>query len=108
MSTPKAARPRSTEEADFQRAVIDLAKILGLMVFHSGDSRRDLCAGWPDLFIVGTKAALAAELKAEQGRVRREQAEWLEALATVGIKTAIWRPHDLRSGRILADLRRLR
>lgn len=92
-------------EADFQRAVLDLARTLGLAVFHSGDSRRDACAGFPDLVIVGKRGVLWRELKTQKGRVRPEQLDWLRRLNAAAQDAAIWRPSDLKSHLIQTQLR---
>jgi len=81
-------------EAQFQRRVTDLCDWLGLRWFHSGDSRRDSCAGYPDLTIVGPCGTLFAELKTQRGRVTPEQAAWLDALTDAGQRIRVWRPSD--------------
>lgn len=81
-------------EAQFQQRILDYCALRRLRVFHSGDSRRDSCAGFPDLVIVGRNGVVFAELKTQVGRVRRDQADWLEDLAAAGGRTAVWRPAD--------------
>lgn len=81
-------------EAVFQTRVVELARWLRLRVFHSGDSRRDLCAGFPDLVIVGPEGTVFVELKTNTGRVRPEQTTWLHALEHAGQNTFVWRPRD--------------
>lgn len=85
--------PGLTERV-FQTRVVELARWHRLRVFHSGDSRRDLCAGFPDLVFVGPGGVLFAELKAEKGRVRPEQTAWLSAIRQAGARAALWRPSD--------------
>ena len=80
-------------EAAFQSTVIDLAKRLGLLVYHPRNSRRDE-PGFPDLVIVGTRGHLFRELKTEKGRIRPEQDQWLGRLARSGADAGIWRPSD--------------
>jgi hypothetical protein len=93
-----------TSERDFQRAVIDLIRWLGLLSFHSTDSRRDTSAGFPDLVISGQGGVLYRELKSERGRLRPEQLDWLSRLTQGGADAAIWRPSDMTSGRIKEEL----
>lgn len=81
-------------EKVFQVRVVDLARWLRLRVFHSGDSRRDLCAGFPDLIIVGPEGSAFAELKTTSGRVQPEQMSWLNALQQAGNQAYLWRPED--------------
>lgn len=94
-------------EAQFQDAVLDLARRLGVYAFHVPDSRR--CPpGWPDLTLVGDGGLLFRELKTARGRVRPEQAALGATLTTIGQDWALWRPADLRSGRVLAELQAIR
>lgn len=43
-----SALAKAMTEAELQRSIIDACGWFGLLVFHSGDSRRDLCAGFPE------------------------------------------------------------
>lgn len=94
-------------ESDLQRACIDLCRWLGLAWFHDNDSRRNR-AGFPDLVVCGTKGFLFRELKSESGRLRPEQMDWLSRLNLGGADAAIWRPTDLKSGRIQSELEAIR
>jgi hypothetical protein len=107
-------RPRESE-AGFQRAVIDLARLMGFRVAHfraaqTGKGWRTPVqadgAGFPDLLMVRGGRVIAAELKAERGRVSDEQLAWLDALAAAGVEVAVWRPRDW--GRVVATLARER
>lgn len=80
-------------EAAYQQRIVDLCRWLGLAVFHSGDSRRDLCAGFPDLVIAGN-GVIFAELKRDDGRLRPEQTEWLRILHAAGVEAHVWKPAD--------------
>src|SRR5690606_3109708 len=60
-------------EAQFQRQVVDLARLRGWWVFHDHDSRRNP-AGLPDLLLLRDRLVVA-ELKTTSGRVRAAQAE---------------------------------
>lgn len=97
-----------TSEAQLQRAVLDLTKWLGLLAFHSTDSRRDSCAGFPDLVLSGSRGVLYRELKTETGKLRPEQLDWLARLTQGGADAAIWRPADLASGRVKSELEAIR
>jgi hypothetical protein len=92
-----------TSERDFQRAVIDLIRWLGLHYFHDNDSRRNR-AGFPDLVVAGQGGFIFRELKSETGRLRPEQLDWLSRLTQGGADAAIWRPSDMASGRIKEEL----
>jgi hypothetical protein len=80
-----------------------LCRRLGVRYFHPYDSRRSV-PGWPDVVFVGTRAICFRELKDEWGEVRPEQADWGRALRAAGQDWAVWRPSDLASGRIEAEL----
>jgi hypothetical protein len=92
-------------EDDLLRSCIDLCKWLGLLYFHDNDSRRNR-AGYPDLTIVGQAGHMFRELKAERGRLRPEQSDWIARLRQGGADVDVWRPADLRpdGGRIKAEL----
>jgi hypothetical protein len=95
-------------EAQFQTAVIDLARIHGWLIAHFHDSRRQLggklvgdadAAGWPDLTLVRGPELLLAELKTEKGRIKPTQLVWMEALLEVArcseyVHVRLWRPSD--------------
>ena len=52
-------------------------------------------AGWPDIFAVRGARAIAIEIKAERGRVSREQTEWIDALRAAGVEAFVARlPRD--------------
>ncbi len=56
----------------------------GWRLYHTRDSRRSP-AGFPDLVLVsrGRGRLLFVELKSDTGRVRPEQAEWLDVLRSI-------------------------
>lgn len=78
---------------------------LGVRWYHAYDSRRSI-PGWPDLVLVG-RQIIFRELKSATGTLRPEQREWRDMLSAAGADWAIWRPEDLKSGRIEAELRDL-
>jgi hypothetical protein len=92
-------------EAELQAQILDLCKHMGLLAYHTYDSRRSV-PGFPDLVIVGKDHMLYRELKTDRGRVSEEQDLWLEALHHVGADAKVWRPRDWPQ-RIHAELRAL-
>lgn len=102
----------SLAEKDWQRQVIDLARTLRWRVAHfrpamtkhgwvtpvAADGK-----GWPDLLLVRDRV-IAAELKADAGKLSADQQTWLDALAHAGIETHVWRPAD--APLVLETLRR--
>lgn len=72
--------------------VVKLAEACGWLCYHTTDSRR--CRpGFPDLVLVRAYV-LYVELKAERGKLRPEQEQWIAALDKAGAHTAVWRPSD--------------
>lgn len=100
------AAPEMTED-QLQAAVTDLARMAGLLVYHTYDSRRSQ-AGFPDVAVCGPRGFLLRELKTARGQLRREQNDWAQWLLDAGVNYGIWRPADLRSGRITRELRAIR
>jgi protein-disulfide isomerase-like protein with CxxC motif len=82
-------------EKDFQQRIIDRARALGWLVYHTHDSRRS-AAGFPDLVLARNGQMVFAEVKAEKGRVSDAQEEWLAALRHNPYhQVYVWRPSDL-------------
>jgi hypothetical protein len=86
-------------EAQLQQAIIELARALGWLVYHTFDSRHS-AEGFPDLVLVRQGELIFAELKSAVGKVKPEQQLWLDVLDTVSgradpqVKVYIWRPAD--------------
>ena len=93
------------QEANFQRAVIDMAHLYGWRVAHFRRARK--ANGWstpvaadgkgfPDLFCVRPQTGhrLAAELKVPPNKVSVEQNDWLDALELSGIPAFVWTPAE--------------
>jgi VRR-NUC domain len=82
-------------EAQFQRQVLDLARILGWAAYHPMLSKWSE-RGWPDVCLVKPPRLILAELKRENGKTTPHQDRWLEMLrACPGVETYLWRPSDL-------------
>jgi len=82
-------------EAQFQRAVLDLAHILGWSVYHPMLSKWSE-RGWPDLALVRPPRLVFAELKSERGRTSPHQDHWLALLGAVpAVEVYLWRPSDI-------------
>ena len=90
-------------EAEFQRAVVELAKWCGWLVFHPRPAQRsgswathfDGDAGFPDLVLAhAERGVVFAELKAERGRVSPGQRVWLNTLEDAEQTAVVWRPSD--------------
>jgi len=97
-----AASVAELSEKDWQRQVVELARLVGWQhVYHTHDSRRS-AHGFPDLALVRERLILV-ELKRETTRPTDAQTDWLTALAAAGAEVYLWRPSDLDEiGQILA------
>ena len=97
-------RLKKLNEADFQKQVIDLARIRGWLVAHFRPARvirngRETWAtpvagdgaGFPDLVLVRKGIALFRELKTDEGKLGISQKRWLEE---IGLMADVWRPRD--------------
>lgn len=93
-------------EAELNAEIAKEAERLGLSVYHSHDSRRDM-PGWPDLVLWARGGLIFRELKSSMGRVSQDQ--WMVAatLTRAGADWDIWRPEDWESGRIARELLQL-
>lgn len=88
-------------EAELLKRVIELCDTHSVLVFHSGDSRRDMGdSGFPDLVLAGSSGLLFAELKDAFGVRSPGQIQWRYRLLSAGQHCALWRPKDLESGAI--------
>lgn len=104
-------------EAELQSAVTDMLTLYGWKWHHETDSRKSR-RGFPDIIAVHpTGRLLLIELKGYDkrgrlGKVTPEQQGWLEVWHRAGarhdadkITSHAWAPEDLRSGRIMVELR---
>jgi hypothetical protein len=82
-------------EAELQTNVVDAARRLGGVAYHTHDSRRS-AEGFPDLVILfpRTGGLLFAELKSATGKVTRDQQRWLDGLRVGHREVYLWRPAD--------------
>jgi hypothetical protein len=91
-------------EAQFQTAVVELAKWNGWKVFHVRPAREQSgrwCtpilgdAGFPDLVLAhDDHGVLFAELKTANGKPTRQQLDWLTLLGAHFRGVYLWRPDD--------------
>lgn len=80
-------------EKDWQRQLVELARLLGWeRIYHTHTSKHSQ-AGFPDLVLVRDRV-IYLELKTETGNLTRAQLEWLTALFKAGAETYVARPAD--------------
>lgn len=99
----RATVAESMSEKQFQQWVVDLARRLGWLVYHTFDSRRS-APGFPDLVLVRGDRLLFRELKAANGVVSAHQRVWLHGLKLARADVDVWRPKDMK--KIEQELRR--
>lgn len=109
-----SARTDTMSENDLLGTVVDMCRTYGLLVHHSRPAlNRDGRwitpitgdAGLPDCIIVGPAGVLWRELKDQRGQPTPGQRKWIALLTRAGQNVALWRPSDLDSGRILAEIK---
>ncbi len=121
-STFKKA-PRQHPEADFQKAIIDAAHLLGYRVAHfrPAMNRRGQWmtavaadgAGFPDLMMVrpantiggSSWRLLFVELKTAKGKVSEAQQAWLNDLNLTPAEVYVWRVGEISIEEIVEILR---
>lgn len=77
-------------EAILQDAVLDMAKALGWLTYHTHDSRHS-AAGFPDLTLLRPPRLIMAELKGDGGKISDSQLAWGAGLQTVA--DCVWPLH---------------
>lgn len=79
-------------EAQFQRAILDMARVLGWTYFHPRYSIGS-DAGYPDLTMLHpVHGALWLELKTRRGRISEAQRDWIDCLTDAGQRAYIVYP----------------
>lgn len=79
-------------EAEFQRIVVQLAKLRGWTTYHTYDSRNS-DEGFPDLVLMRERV-IFVELKRERSKPTPAQKRWLSGLKDAGAEVYLWRPSD--------------
>lgn len=90
-------------EYDLERNVRRLIARHGLYGYHNPDSRRS-APGWPDWVFIGRGGLLFRELKSPYGQVSGPQRHVGYLLQAAGQSWDVWRPLDLQTGRLDAEL----
>ena len=96
-------------EAELLAEVIQRCEQRGIWWVHIDtphhNKRRQNMLGFPDLFLCGTTRTAFRELKSEYGRTSsKEQTTWKYKLKAAGQDWDLWKPSDLKSGRIDLEL----
>lgn len=93
-------------EKQLQQAVLDCARLMGWLRYHTHDSRRSH-PGFPDLVLVRPPQLLFVELKSAKGKATAAQQAWLDALSQCGpfCRARLWRPEHWHDGTVESTLR---
>lgn len=81
-------------EEQFQRAIVQLASLLGWDCYHTWSSIHSTSKGFPDLVLCRPPELFYAELKSQSGKVSDSQRKWLDSLIACGVEAYLWRPSD--------------
>jgi len=83
-------------EKDFQRTVIELARLHGWRAYSIPDSRRSTEKGYPDITLWHAKRKVfaLAELKTVKGKLSAEQIAVHAELKACGMTVYVWRPDE--------------
>lgn len=106
--SPEQKTDRAMTERTLQDRVLYRARKYGWKTAHAGRGftpdgmmLTPMSPGWPDLVLAkANRPLIFVELKRELGKPTSEQLEWLQLLNLTGNFAVIWRPSDLREGRI--------
>ena len=82
-------------EKDLAAQVVELAKLLGWLRYHTYRSERSP-AGFPDEVLVRDRVVYL-ELKREHGKLSPLQAHWLRALTNAGAEAYVIRPRNVQA-----------
>lgn len=94
-------------ERDLQKAIINMARLLGWKVVHfakagyggrSFTPREADTPGFPDLILVRERIVFV-ELKMDGAYLKPLQREWRDRLQAAGAEWYLWRSEDYREGR---------
>jgi len=80
-------------EKQFQRQVIDLARIYKWEVYHTWNSLHSN-RGWPDLVLAKPPMILFVELKTDKGKLTPDQAKWIHLLGDCNCLAYCWKPSN--------------
>lgn len=81
-------------EKELQSTVLDIMRWQGWLCYHTFDSRRS-GPGFPDLVAIKGSRLLFVEFKAEKGKIREEQIEWLDRLVQAHDDVYLVRPSTM-------------
>ena len=93
-------------EWHMRRLIKDLRDLGGhILAYHPWKTHAKRAAsGWPDWSIAGPGGVIFRELKREGKKPTKAQQEWLDHMVAAGLDAGVWRPSDVVSGRMGAEL----
>lgn len=108
--TDEQRADRQMSEAKLNDRIMYRARKYGVHVCRmqralvGGAWRTPATKGFPDLQIFGLGGAIFRELKKELGKLDPDQERWRDIIIWAGGDWGVWRPSDLRNGRIEREL----
>lgn len=91
--TRSLVRVLPLSEKEFQAQVVELARLLGWIVYHPFLSKWSE-RGWPDLTLIRPPRLVFAELKRDGAKTTPAQDRFLALLGECGQEVYLWRPVD--------------
>ena len=93
MTTPRVLPGLRILERDWQRTVIDYAKLRGWDLRYHTQHSLGSDPGFPDWLLVRDRVVFA-ELKGHAGKLSPAQGAWIAGLKTAGAEVYVWWPTD--------------
>jgi len=105
-ATLAAQMDEDTVEWHLRRLIKDLRDLGGhILAYHPWKTHvRRAAEGWPDWVLAGPGGVMFRELKREGKNPTKAQQEWLDHMVAAGLDAGVWRPSDVVSGRMGAEL----
>jgi hypothetical protein len=93
MSGPRSVPAVRQTEKDWQRTVIDYAKLKGWDLRYHTQHSLGSAPGFPDWLLVRDRVVFI-ELKGDGGKLSLYQGRWIEGLRAAGAEVHVWWPSD--------------
>jgi hypothetical protein len=108
-ATLAAAMDEDAVERHMRWIIADLRDLgANILAYHPWKTHAKRAAiGWPDWAVAGPGGVIFRELKREGRNPTKAQQEWLDYMVTAGLDAGVWRPSDVISGKMAAELTRI-
>ena len=99
--------PRRRPEADGQNSIVQFARLIGFLVYHTTDSRRS-APGFPDLWICGFGVLIIMELKFGRNKTSPAQDAWIAQLRLAGQDVRVYQVEDWGNLKLAEELKQIK